>query len=101
MDIVIFGATGFTGRLVAEYLLATQGVGGPLRWALAGRSLAKLQAMGRDPTLARTIPDPFALTHDINHQATPGGLWTPASAMGLALVRRLQARAGLSFGFED
>ena len=45
LDLIVFGATGFTGRLVAEYLLATQGVGRELRWALAGRSLAKLEAV--------------------------------------------------------
>ena len=37
-DIIVYGATGFTGRLVAEYLVAQQ-VG---RWAMAGRSAAKL-----------------------------------------------------------
>jgi short subunit dehydrogenase-like uncharacterized protein len=37
-DIVVYGASGFTGRLVAEYLIA-QGV---KRWAMAGRSLDKL-----------------------------------------------------------
>lgn len=41
-DIVVFGATGFTGRLTAEYL-ARSGVVRPFRWAIAGRSLAKLQ----------------------------------------------------------
>jgi short subunit dehydrogenase-like uncharacterized protein len=40
-DIVIYGATGFTGRLVAEYLTQTYPSG--VRWAMAGRSLAKLQ----------------------------------------------------------
>ncbi|WP_028079913.1 saccharopine dehydrogenase family protein [Solimonas soli] len=39
-DIVLFGATGFTGRLTAEYL-ARNG-GDTLRWALAGRSPDKL-----------------------------------------------------------
>ncbi|RKR00360.1 saccharopine dehydrogenase family protein [Maricaulis maris] len=38
-DVVVFGATGFTGRLVAEYLAATHG---GLTWAMAGRSQAKL-----------------------------------------------------------
>lgn len=41
-DIVLMGATGFTGRLVAEYLLGRHGVGGQVRWALAGRSREKL-----------------------------------------------------------
>jgi short subunit dehydrogenase-like uncharacterized protein len=32
---------------------------------------------------------------------TPGGVWTPAPAMGEALVKRLQAHAGLTFAVED
>ena len=39
-DIVVFGATGFTGRLVAEYLHISGADGA--RWAIAGRSLDKL-----------------------------------------------------------
>jgi len=38
-DVVVFGATGFTGRLVAEYLAAEHGA---ISWAMAGRSAAKL-----------------------------------------------------------
>ncbi len=41
LDVVLFGATGFTGGLTAEYL-ARQGPDG-LRWGLAGRNLAKLE----------------------------------------------------------
>jgi short subunit dehydrogenase-like uncharacterized protein len=43
-DIVIFGATGFTGALTAEYLA---GHANGLRWALAGRNRAKLEALSR------------------------------------------------------
>jgi short subunit dehydrogenase-like uncharacterized protein len=42
-DIVLFGATGFTGGLTAEYLAAHADPG--TRWALAGRSRAKLEAV--------------------------------------------------------
>ncbi|HEY1688238.1 MAG TPA: saccharopine dehydrogenase NADP-binding domain-containing protein [Solirubrobacteraceae bacterium] len=42
-DIVLFGASGFTGSLAAQYL-ATHAHEG-LRWALAGRGRAKLQAL--------------------------------------------------------
>lgn len=42
-DIVLMGATGFTGRLVAEHLVRRHGVGGKLKWALAGRSREKLE----------------------------------------------------------
>ena len=45
LDLIVFGATGFTGRLVAEYLLATQGAARELRWALAGRSMDRLAAV--------------------------------------------------------
>lgn len=41
-DIVVFGATGFTGRLTAEYLAQSKDAG-QCRWAIAGRSLAKLE----------------------------------------------------------
>src|SRR5688500_15321198 len=44
LDIVLFGATGFTGGLVAEYL-AQASEHEPLRWALAGRSLEMLNAV--------------------------------------------------------
>ncbi|MFX7776718.1 saccharopine dehydrogenase, partial [Acinetobacter baumannii] len=39
----------------------------------------------------------LCLLLDVDHAATPGGVWTPGSAMGLALVWRLHARAGLTF----
>ncbi|MFE6507116.1 saccharopine dehydrogenase family protein [Nocardioides sp. NPDC057767] len=43
LDIVLFGATGFTGGLVADYLAAHAPDG--LRWALAGRSLSRLETV--------------------------------------------------------
>ena len=47
-DVVVWGATGFTGALVTEYLSKRYGVDGPLRWAVAGRNLAKLDALKQD-----------------------------------------------------
>jgi len=41
-DIIVWGATGFTGRLVAEYLARTHDTH-RARWALAGRDLGKLE----------------------------------------------------------
>ena len=41
-DIVVYGATGYTGRLVAEYL-AHHHAGSGIKWAMAGRSMAKLE----------------------------------------------------------
>ncbi len=44
-DIVVHGATGFTGRLVIEYLLQHYPVGSGVRWAMSGRSADKLAAV--------------------------------------------------------
>ena len=44
LDIVVYGATGFTGQLVAEYLAAHYR-DGSLKWAMAGRSKDKLAAV--------------------------------------------------------
>ncbi|MFI4936056.1 MAG: saccharopine dehydrogenase family protein [Caulobacterales bacterium] len=41
-EIIVYGATGYTGRLVAEHLVKTYGAGGYLAWAMAGRSAEKL-----------------------------------------------------------
>ena len=39
-DIVLYGASGFTGQLVAEYLASAHT---ELRWAIAGRNQQKLE----------------------------------------------------------
>src|SRR5271154_3540571 len=41
-DIIVWGATGYTGRLVAAHLLNTYGATGDLKWAMGGRSAGKL-----------------------------------------------------------
>ena len=61
LDIVVYGATGFTGRLVAEYLNTTYGVNQDVNWAMAGRSLDKLVSvrdeMGIDLALPLVVAD--------------------------------------------
>src|SRR5258708_35381316 len=44
-DIVVYGATGFTGQLVAEYLAAHYAGKSDPKWAMAGRSLEKLASV--------------------------------------------------------
>lgn len=44
-DLVVYGATGFTGQLVAEYLAAHYKDDKSLKWAMAGRSLDKLKSV--------------------------------------------------------
>ncbi len=67
-DIIVYGASGFTGRLVAEYLDANYKNGGPIKWAMAGRSLEKLAAVRDEigapadtPLLACDANDPASL----------------------------------------
>jgi short subunit dehydrogenase-like uncharacterized protein len=67
-DIVVYGATGFTGRLVAEYLAAHYKGDGNLKWAMAGRSKDKLASV-RDaigaaadtPLIVADASDPASL----------------------------------------
>jgi short subunit dehydrogenase-like uncharacterized protein len=44
-DIIVYGATGFTGQLVAEYLAAHYKGDANLKWAMAGRSKEKLASV--------------------------------------------------------
>ena len=44
-DIIVYGASGFTGQLVAEYLAAHYTGQGAPKWAMAGRSLDKLASV--------------------------------------------------------
>jgi short subunit dehydrogenase-like uncharacterized protein len=53
-DVIVYGATGFTGRLVAEYLAQTYPQG--VRWAMAGRSLTKLQEVRAEMGVPADIP---------------------------------------------
>ena len=60
-DLVVHGATGFTGRLVVEYLLQRYPAGSGVRWAMGGRSPAKLAAvrdeLGAPPDTALVVTD--------------------------------------------
>ena len=65
-DIVLWGATGFTGQLVAEYLV--RHAPKTMRWALAGRNEAKLETVRRQLTAvsdhAADLPILLADSHD-------------------------------------
>jgi short subunit dehydrogenase-like uncharacterized protein len=74
-DVIVYGATGFTGRLVAEHMLAQYGVlrqaqdeGKDVKWAMAGRSRAKLEAVRAEigapadlPLVVADASDPASL----------------------------------------
>lgn len=67
-DIVVYGATGFTGQLVAEYLTQHYKSDKTLKWAMAGRSLGKLKAVrdaigapGNTPLIVADASDAVSL----------------------------------------
>jgi len=76
-DLVVHGATGFTGRLVVEYLLQRYPAGSGLRWAMGGRSAAKLAAV-RD-ALGAPADTPLVVTDSAD----------PASLQALMAQARL------------
>ncbi|CAB5698085.1 Putative trans-acting enoyl reductase Rv2449c [Delftia tsuruhatensis] len=63
-DLVVHGATGFTGRLVVEYLLRRYPAGSGLRWAMGGRNAGKLAAV-RDE-LGAPADTPLVVTDTAN-----------------------------------
>ena len=54
-DVVVYGATGFTGKLVVEYMLNQYGNDESITWAMAGRSHEKLIA----------VRDALGVSHDV------------------------------------
>jgi short subunit dehydrogenase-like uncharacterized protein len=54
--IVVYGATGYTGRLVCEYLNKQYGVNGDVVWAMAGRSQQKLEAVRDEMGIPSDVP---------------------------------------------
>lgn len=48
LDLVVFGATSFVGQILCTHLVDRHGIDGPLRWAIAGRSEAKLAQVAAD-----------------------------------------------------
>ncbi len=67
-DIIVYGATGYTGRLVAEYLVKEYAGDATLKWAMAGRSADKLKDVARDigapastPFVVADASDPASL----------------------------------------
>ena len=90
-DVVIYGASGFTGRLVAEYMVARDGLG--LRWAMAGRDLAKLAQVRDDigaasdtPLLVADASDPDSLRSLVASTRCVCSIVGPYQLFGSSLV---------------
>ncbi len=78
LDLIVFGATGFTGRLVAEYLNANYGVDGAVKWAMAGRSMDKLAEVRKLIGASEALP---LLLADASDAASLAGLVAQAKVI--------------------
>ena len=66
-DFIVYGATGFTGKLVVEYLVERYLVNPEIKWALAGRNLEKLKSVAK----SKNVPDEICLfTADSNDKTS-------------------------------
>ncbi|HEY5924003.1 MAG TPA: saccharopine dehydrogenase NADP-binding domain-containing protein [Kofleriaceae bacterium] len=82
-DLVMFGATGFTGRLVADYIAKQK----PKKWAIAGRSAEKLAALRLDvPAVIVDAMDPAACAAVAKRARVVCTTVGPYSKYGSALV---------------
>ncbi len=97
-DVVLWGATGFTGKLVAEYLTKRYGAIGPkVRWAIAGRDREKLELVRKDlavfdpralhlPILIGRSDDPASLHAIAKQTVTVCAVAGPFARLGSELV---------------
>jgi short subunit dehydrogenase-like uncharacterized protein len=69
--------------------------------AADGRQVRVSVAGDKDPgygSTSKMISEAaLCMARDVDRATTPGGIWTPAAAMGQPLIARLKARAGLTF----
>jgi saccharopine dehydrogenase (NAD+, L-glutamate forming) len=105
LDLVVFGATGFTGRLTAEYLARHAPDG--LRWGLAGRNRARLEgvrerlasidgALSELPLLSADVTDDVSLKDVANRARLVVTTVGPYLQYGDALVAAC-AEAGTDY----
>jgi short subunit dehydrogenase-like uncharacterized protein len=94
-DVVVWGATGFTGRLVVEYMAETYGLGGELKWAIAGRNQGKLEEVRSEragdpaqvlPILIADSDDPDSLAKMVQQTRVVITTVGPYASYGTPLV---------------
>ena len=96
-DIILFGASGFTGRLVAQYLLETYGLDADLRWAIAGRNQEKLTLLAAEldapdlPIIIADSADPDALASLVTSTKVVCTTVGPYALYGSELVKACAA----------
>ena len=103
LGVIVYGATGYTGRLVCEYLNTQYGVGGDIKWAMAGRSQAKLEevrdemGISADVTLiVADASDPASVDSMVSRTSVVLTTVGPYQLYGSDLVRAC-AQAGTDY----
>ena len=69
-DVVIYGATGFTGKLVVEYMQEKYGKEEGISWAIAGRSEEKLNAVREELKVGSNVPQLLVDSNDTDSIAS-------------------------------
>ena len=95
LDIVVFGATSFVGKILTDYMHRTYGVGKDLKWGIGGRSEKKLQdlkeslgASAKDlPVITADASDDTALKNLCDQTRVVVSTVGPYALYGEPLVR--------------
>ena len=66
-DVVVFGASGYTGKLVAEYIQSEYGENGSVKWAIEGRNREKLEGIREEQGMSSDLSN---LEVDSNDQGS-------------------------------
>jgi short subunit dehydrogenase-like uncharacterized protein len=69
-DVVIYGATGFTGKLVVEYMQEKYGKDEGISWAIAGRSEEKLNSVREELKVGSNVPQLLVDSNDTDSIAS-------------------------------
>ena len=70
VDVVIYGATGFTGKLVVEYMQEKYGKDEGISWAIAGRSEEKLNSVREELKVGSNVPQLLVDSNDTDSIAS-------------------------------
>ena len=92
-DVVVYGASGFTGRLVAEYMAKQYPAGSGVTWAMAGRNAEKLGqvrdeigAPADTPLVTADASDPASIDAMVSNAKAIATTVGPYQLYGEALV---------------
>lgn len=95
-DLIVFGATSFVGQIMSRWLVDRVGTAGDVRWAIAGRSAAKLaevaSATGADvPRIVADASDAAAMRALAESTRTVASTVGPYAKYGAPLVAAVAA----------